>query len=553
MQLFLKFELTKIAKYYKTKSLAKIITTLLFFAVFFFIGSGIYFFFLSGFRYINVEAVDDIRLALTLFLYEVFLLVLAAIIIFSTMVSGVFSLFKGDRNAWLLSSPTYKLLPKVVFLRSFLTSLLPTLIMFLPAVLAFNKVYDLGALSLFFIIFSVILLLIVLNTVTLLSVLLIGSAYYKLSRTFTKIHFNFKSFVAILVLIVVTDLLFVWKMIAQVDLVQVFKADIASDVLSVSNIASYFYLLPTHPLAMEILYWQNMQPLQALENVLILGLLAALFLTLWWKVSPLFYPLWQKFQDGTSVPTSTKNGTISKVASFQFTGGRTLALFKKELLISSRNYKGVLWFLFLLFIWLAQVGTNVIVGNSIARHQVDVSQKVAILQALQFIIAIYFMSAFALRFVFPSFSVERRTAWILASAPLSFRRIFFGKYIFYITFFVALGILMSAINTIVLTVPFINAFYSGVLFMTTVIFIVTLAMSLGAIFPNLESDDPEVISTSMPGLFFTALALIYGAFSSLVLYTALTQGSNYWLLSYSIFTLILVLLLLLKTPSFARR
>ena len=83
MSLFLKFELKKIATYFKTKTLAKIITTLLFIAVFVFVGSGIYYFFLSGFRYINVEAVEDIRSALTLFLYEVFLIILGAVIIFS--------------------------------------------------------------------------------------------------------------------------------------------------------------------------------------------------------------------------------------------------------------------------------------------------------------------------------------------------------------------------------------------------------------------------------------------------------------------------------------
>ena len=225
-----------------------------------------------------------------------------------------------------------------------------------------------------------------------------------------------------------------------------------------------------------------------------------------------------------------------------------MALFKKEALVSTRNYKGVLWFLFLFLIWLAQIGANVILSHNVARYETDISAKIATLQALQFIIAVYFMSSFTLRFVFPSFSVEKKTAWILASAPLSFRRIFFGKYLFYTVFFVILGVIMSTINSNMLHLSFTYAFYSILLFIITTIFIVTSGLSIGAIFPSTETDDPEVISTSMSGLSFTALALIYGAISAGVLYMTLLRGLTSLLLLFSLLTFVFIFLFLLKTP-----
>jgi len=179
------------------------------------------------------------------------------------------------------------------------------------------------------------------------------------------------------------------------------------------------------------------------------------------------------------------------------------------------------------------------------------SQKLATLQALQFIVAVYFICSFTLRFVFPAFSIEKKTAWILASAPINFRRIYFGKYLFYSLFFVAVGILMSYINIGILNLPFTYAAYSILLFVSVVIFIITLGLSLGAIFPNFETDDPEIISTSMPGLFFTALSLIYGALGAGVLYSSLAGGNTSGLLFFVILTFILIAIILQKTPSLA--
>ena len=546
MKLFLKFELEKISKYFKTKTTAKGITFLLFILVFLFVGMGIYFFFVSGFRYIKFVVEPEIQIPLTLFLYELFLLVLAGVIVFSSTVSGIFTLFRGEYDAWVLSSPGYKLFPRITLIKSVMSSSWPLFVMFLPAVLAFSKMHYTGVMSLFFIIVSVILFLIILNALTLSLIVVATFLYYRLARAVTFLRFNFRGMLSVLVLLIVASVALLWRTITTIDLVKVFRAEDVDTAIGISTISSHFYFLPSHPLALEIIHWQSGDVTPALLNFLMLAVLALISFFIWWFVSPLFYPLWQKFQEGDfKIPHVEGSSSIKRTA-YHFSGSNLVALFKKEALVSSRNGKGVLWFLFLLCIWLAQLGISVISSKNLVRYQIDVSEKTAILQAIQFIIAIYFMCAFTLRFVFPSFSVEKKTAWILASAPLSFKKIFLGKYLFYTTWFLVLGIVMNYINGTILNLPLTYAFYSMILFIVAIIFIVTLGLTLGALFPSLETDDPEAISTSMSGLFFTALSLLYGGIASLVLYATLMKGNVTLLVLFVCLTLVVVGMLLAK-------
>lgn len=552
IKLFFTFELEKIWKYLKTTTLAKVITGLLFTLVFFGIGIGIYYYFVSGFRYINVGAEEDIRLALSLFLYELFFLILASVIIFSTIISTIFNLFRGDTNEWVISSPFYRFFPGMVFMRSVTNSLIPLLIMFLPAILALDQVYSLNILSLFFILITVILFLVMLNSLTLFTVVSTSFIYYKISQKVTLLRFRFGGLLLLFLFMTTAITSFVVKTFISVDLMGIFKANEVSSGVSISAMANHFTFLPTHPIAMEIINWQIGQERNAFIYFFISLALSVVSVFILWCVSFLFYPLWQKFQEGSTHTSLVKKDFFMKRAACRFEGTTTIALLKKEALISSRNFKGVLWFVFILFVWLLQIGVNMILDSNIQKYQHDMSQKIATLQVIQYLIAIYFISSFTLRFVFPSFSVEKKMAWILSSAPLSFKRIFFGKYLFYTSFFVVVGILMNYINNIILKVSFTNAFYSMTLFISVIIFIVTLGLAMGALFPSNETDDPEVVSTSMPGLFFTALALIYGALSDWVLYLTLRGGNIAWLVMFVVITFILVGVMLLKTPSIAK-
>jgi hypothetical protein len=76
---------------------------------------------------------------------------------------------------------------------------------------------------------------------------------------------------------------------------------------------------------------------------------------------------------------------------------------------------------------------------------------------------------------------------------------------------------------------------------------------MGALFPSNETDDPETISTSMPGLFFTALSLIYGALCSFILYTTMRTTLLDPLLLCILITAGTVILMLIQVPKLRAR
>lgn len=553
LKLFLTFQFNKLREYFVTRTAAKLITSLLFLVVLLFIGSTIYFFFISGFRFIAAETEEGVRLTLTLFIYELFLLILSGVIIFSATVSGLFNLFKGESNTWIMSTPGYKIFPKMVLYRTSVASLIPLLIMFVPAMVAFNTMYHLQYLSFLCIGISVVLFLILYNAITLLMLLFVSLCYYKLSRVFKSLRFSFGGLIGILLILIGSLITIVWNAIGTVDLVKLFRAEEITEELGLSTVGEHFRLLPSHPFAMEIISWQSGALGMAIGYFSVLLIITIVSVLAWWKFSTLFYPLWQKFQEGTSGITHGKGKITLSKTPYYFTGSSTLALFKKEMLASSRNYKGVLWFSFLSFIWLMQIATNVILGHTIQRYQPDLSQKLIMLQVIQFIIAIYFISSFTLRFVFTSLSAEKKTIWILASAPLKFTKIFFSKYFFYLSIFVTMGVLMSYINSVVLGVSLYNALYFMILLVAAIVFIVTTGLSFGALFPNKETDDPEVISTSIPGLSFTALSLIFGALTDYILYLSLEANTVSWIILYLCVVGVIVASLLTKVPRIASR
>ena len=554
LQLLLLFELKKIQAFFRTKTAAKIITSILFVLVFVFVGVGIYYFFINGFRYINASATEDIQEALSLFLYEVFLLLLSGVIVMSALITSVFTMFKGGNNNWVMSSPLHRIFPHVILVRSILNALLPSFTIFIPAILAFSTVYTATIYGIILVILSVLLLIILLTASTLFTIVGIGALYYAVTKKINSLHFTFRGLLGLIFVVLVSLVIYTGLQVQNVDLVKLFRADETSVALSISTISDHFTLLPSHLFATELLSIQ----MKNISNLVssFLQLLAVTFgsVVTWYLTSSLFYVLWQKLQEGTTTVISVsllKNRTNR----YRYIFGGTLptVLFKKEALISIRNLRSVIWFLFLLLIWLAYVTTNHVLGNTVEKNQINIQEKMALLQALHYSISIYFIAAFTLRFVFPAFSAERKTAWILGTAPLKRRTLFLSKYLSYSSFFVIVGLLMNAIDTYLLHVPVTEILYSSSLFVLSIIAIVTLGLTLGALFPSTDTDDPEAISTSISGLSFTLLAGLYGALGAYVLYMTVTKGIMIYFFAFIVLTFIVICGLLLTMSRYLQK
>jgi ABC-2 type transport system permease protein len=239
-----------------------------------------------------------------------------------------------------------------------------------------------------------------------------------------------------------------------------------------------------------------------------------------------YLPVWQKLQEGRFHAEPAASRDVSDPVRFpRYFTGQTGALFEKEWLTLVRTPRNALWLGFMLLLWMVQAGLNAYIRHSLVKYRVNLEEAVHILEALQVVVAVYFMSAFILRFVFPAFSIERKTAWIVASAPLDLARVYRAKFMFYAIVFLLIGGGVAAMNIAVLDLPLAEAALFFSLIFVAIAFLTALGLAIGALFPNFETDDPEILSTSMPGLGLTVLCLAYGALGAGLLYEVLGGAS----------------------------
>lgn len=121
----------------------------------------------------------------------------------------------------------------------------------------------------------------------------------------------------------------------------------------------------------------------------------------------------------------------------------------------------------------------------------------------------FVVAAIAARFVFPAMSVEGRVMWLLRSSPLRVRDLFVAKYwVGTIPLLVVALPLILTTNVVMETPPLI-------LLLTTVTMIgatfalTAMALGLGALFPNFDTENVAEIPTSFGGLLFMMCAVLY--------------------------------------------
>ncbi len=550
LSLLFKFQLSRLLRYFKNRLAAKLITVGLFFLVFLAVAVGLYLFFRQGFYYLNSD--QYFREPITLYVYEIFFIIIGLIIVFNSFIFGLFGLFRGSDNNWLIGSPSFGLFPRYVFINAVLSSAWPLFIIVLPFLLATLTVYQLNIFSLVMIFLAVALLIIFLVGLMFSGLTLVAAL---IDGIHSKLHFfnlTYKKLLTVMILLIILVTWFIWQTSVNTDLISLFKAQDLSalNTDTVALISQQFHLLPTHLVALTIFSIQYNRLSQAWSDFFILLLITILVVTVFWLSSGrLFLNSWKKMQEGNFLAAANGNLNTARVKnSFHFRGGQVNTLFKKEILTAERDIKSILWFIFLLFIWLMQTGVNLVLARNIVSYQLNQLIWPAVIQVMQFVTAVYFISALVMRFVFPAFSSEKKVSWILASAPLNWSKIFWAKYGFYLSVLLGLGFIIGYSNLAILNIPWQMMGLSLLLFIVATIFIITLGLSFGAIFPNFETDDPAVLSTTLAGLGFIFLSCLYGAIGGWLLYTAITSVSVWLIIGFELISLIIIVWLLVKAP-----
>lgn len=121
-------------------------------------------------------------------------------------------------------------------------------------------------------------------------------------------------------------------------------------------------------------------------------------------------------------------------------------------------------------------------------------------------LAAFVLSAIAARFVFPAVSMEGEAFWIIQSAPVSMKTFLWIKFfLYYIPLLMLSEILIVASNILLGVTPFMM-FLSIVTIFCLVPAIVSLAVGLGARYPDFKSENPALSATSFGGVLFMLLS-----------------------------------------------
>ncbi|OGZ05393.1 MAG: hypothetical protein A3C93_05045 [Candidatus Lloydbacteria bacterium RIFCSPHIGHO2_02_FULL_54_17] len=534
--IILHYATQSIRRFFEKNRTAKVVTLLGFFAAFAFLVTVVYFGFRTGFRHIA----KDIFFGDALFLYivELFLLVSFVLVVASALISGMATLFRGEGDTLLLASPRHTTKPLLVFSRMFLSSLWPFLAVILPALFAVTHVYGLALFGFLLALFSVVLL-IALGVVAAMALLLVVAWFLYFVGGRNASFATPQNLTALVALLFLGKLAFVWERVTTIDLVRFFQArSVDVTVPDLSPIIDQFHILPTHFSAMTIYLARTGDVTTALFYALYFFLFLSISAYGLFLLGRHHLVLWELFQEHTSgsrqffsVPAF--GASLLRRAK---TGGE--AIFGKEVVAFLRNSRGLLWFGFITLIWLMQTGAGKIVSRGLGAERVTADVLPAFVGVFQFAVIMYFVSMFVLRFAFPSFSSERRTAWLIAAAPVDLGTVFTSKLRFFVTLFSLLAVFFALINILTTPLPLSLVVTLLLTLVLATLFLTTYGLSLGAIFPNFESDDPEVLSTTMPGLGFIFGALSYGALGAYALGEMLRDGNSPPLFLFSALSLV---------------
>jgi hypothetical protein len=286
-----------------------------------------------------------------------------------------------------------------------------------------------------------------------------------------------------------------------------------------------FQFFPSHPAAEIFLASQRSDIAHAGYFFVILSFFAVTGVLLFGLLCRKYLPLWQALQEH-SFEARARTEVRRASRTFVFAARNPLAvLFQKEAITFLRNQTGLLWMGFLGLVWLLQIGFDVIISRNAHFYATDLSTLSASVQMLQVVVIIYFISMFVLRFVFPAFSIEKDTSWFIGSIPLSLSRVYASKLSFFMTAFVLLSGSVVLLHALILGMTLWNAALLFFLVACMTALVVLFGLSLGILFPNFETTDPEQLSTSLPGLTFIVCSLLYGSLGAFAFRVYLTGGT----------------------------
>lgn len=282
------------------------------------------------------------------------------------------------------------------------------------------------------------------------------------------------------------------------------------------NIADYFtslsvpdsYLLPSVWLSETIMYYLTGKG-DGLFYFLLLTSTACAFLVIGESLnSKIFPPAWTKAQEAKG--TKIARGFIfellsSPISSFLPRGIKAIIL--KDIKIFFRDASQ--WtqiFLLLALIVVYLMNFRLIPFDKVPDISFFLKNLVSFLNLG---LAGFVLSAMAVRFIYPSISLEGKNFWLLRSSPVSISEFVWSKFLTHIFAFLVLGAILIVVSNFLLKVTPFMMLLGAVTVFFMVFGVVGLAVGIGAIFPRFHVDNPARIATGFGGFLYMITSLLF--------------------------------------------
>ena len=483
---------------------ARIAVVFGFFAVGIGAAAGAYMGFLHGFRFFRND--PYFASAATLYTLEVIFFIVALLVFASALLRGVSVLFASRENQFLLATPVSRAkLFASRFFENAATATWPVLLLVLPAVAAFTRVWGSTSMSLvlFFAALGMLLFLIV-SLASLLDFLLV--------RAFRMVRGM--GLAALACVLFIASAYGTGRILLPMNLNRIFYAESFEAAQAKTDLLlAHFRSLPTHALVRMLTEGYSHETIALAVYLLMATILGVL--ALFWFSRRLYLRLLAASFEGQYIARPEDRARLR--AGFKkfpiLLHGSFGAMLEKDIfgfLRSTRETSRALFLFFMLFLYLF------LFRRFPARYP-DFAPEV-LSRILFFNLAAigYFVTTLSLRFVFPLISLEGRAAWTTFASPVRRSAVLWEKF--------ALG--LGAILLVTVPLAALSAAMLGMQGMTIVAFLrpvigmgvvlVAISLALGALFPNFRDRDPDTLSTTLPGICATLLSLGYVALAAFV-------------------------------------
>lgn len=140
---------------------------------------------------------------------------------------------------------------------------------------------------------------------------------------------------------------------------------------------------------------------------------------------------------------------------------------------------------------------------------IEIEQWRTILFIMNFGFCGFVLATLAVRFVFPSISLEGDSFWVLCSSPLSMTTLFKGKFLLSFAVFLVVAETLGFVSSTLLQLEEFYRIitYSGIFFMS--ITLSCIALGFGATFPDFSERNPSKIVSSPGGILTVVISMLY--------------------------------------------